>query len=167
MGLQTGQAGTTEGTRAMALPARVSRNDGNRWDPANEFDRLTQQMSRLFDERGPELPSMLGADGFTPLADLEETDEAFLLEVELPGIKKKDINIEVEGRRLVISGERTEKERTGWLRRQTRSRGRFRYEVILPDELDEDQIEATLADGVLQVRIPKRSTGRRHHIDVK
>jgi HSP20 family protein len=152
----------------MALPARLSRNDvTTRWDPVNEFDRLTQQMSRLLDERGPELPSVLASDVFTPLADLEESDDAFLLEVELPGIEKKDINIEVEDRRLVISGERTEKERTGWLRRQTRSWGRFRYEVILPDQLDEDQIEATLNDGVLRVRIPKRSTGRRHHIDVK
>jgi HSP20 family protein len=50
------------------------------------------------------------------------------------------------------------------LRRQTRTWGRFRYEVILP--LDEDHIEATLNDGVLQVRISKRSTGRRHHINV-
>jgi HSP20 family protein len=151
----------------MALPARTSRNDGTRWDPVNEFDRLTQQMSRLFDERRTELPSVLPAEGFTPLADLEETDDAYLLELELPGIKKKDINIEVEDRRLVISGERTEKERTGWLRRQTRSWGRFRYEVILPDQLDEDHIEATLDDGVLQVRIPKGSTGRRHQIEVK
>jgi HSP20 family protein len=150
----------------MALPARLSRNDVTRWDPATEFDRLTQQMSRLLDER-PELPSVLATDAFTPMADLEETDDAFLLEVELPGMKKKDINIEVEDRRLVISGERTEKERTGWLRRQTRSWGRFRYEVILPDQLDEDHIEATLNDGVLQVRIPKRSSGRRHHIEVR
>jgi HSP20 family protein len=150
----------------MALPARLSRNDVTQWDPATEFDRLTQQMSRLLDER-PELPSVLATDAFTPMADLEETDDAFLLEVELPGMKKKDINIEVEDRRLVISGERTEKERTGWLRRQTRSWGRFRYEVILPDQLDEDHIEATLNDGVLQVRIPKRSSGRRHHIEVR
>jgi HSP20 family molecular chaperone IbpA len=104
---------------------------------------------------GPYCRPSLPAEGFTPLADLEETDDTYLLEVELPGIKKKDINIEVEDRLLVISGKRTEKERTGWLRRQTRSWGRFRYEVVLPDQLDEGNIEAILDDGVLQVRIPK------------
>jgi HSP20 family molecular chaperone IbpA len=84
---------------------------------------------------GPYCRPSLPAEGFTPLADLEETDDTYLLEVELPGIKKKDINIEVEDRLLVISGKWTEKERTGWLRRQTRSWGRFRHEVVLLDEV--------------------------------
>ncbi|MFC5262371.1 Hsp20/alpha crystallin family protein [Kribbella qitaiheensis] len=151
----------------MALPAPRARNDVARWDTASEFDRLTQQLSQLFQEQWPELPSLLGSDGFTPLADLEETDDAYVLEVELPGLKKKDINIDVEDRRIVISGERLEQKRTGWLRRQNRSRGRFRYEVVLPDPVDEDGVEATLHDGVLQVRVPKSSTGQRRHVEVK
>jgi HSP20 family protein len=151
----------------MALPAPRTRTDVARWDTASEFDRLTQQLSRLFQDQWPDLPSLLGSDGFTPLADLEETDDAYLLEVELPGVKKKDISIDVEDRRIVISGERPEQKRTGWLRRQNRSWGRFRYEVVLPDPANEDGVEATLHDGVLQVRVPKSSTGQRRHVEVK
>ncbi|WP_199238487.1 Hsp20/alpha crystallin family protein [Kribbella steppae] len=161
-------AGPHEGReQRMALPALRTRTDVARWDTASEFDRLTQQLSRLFQEQWPELPSLLGSAGFTPLADLEETDDAYLLEVELPGVKKKDINIDVEDRRIVISGERPEQKRTGWLRRQNRSWGRFRYEVVLPDAADEDGVEATLQDGVLQVRVPKSSAGQRRHVEVK
>ncbi|HZX02818.1 Hsp20/alpha crystallin family protein [Kribbella sp.] len=150
----------------MALPARTARNDTTRWDPAGEFERLTQQLSRLFDDRWADVPSML-REGFTPLADLEETDNAYVLEVELPGVKKKEINIDLDGRRLVISGERPEQQRTGWLRRQTRSWGRFHYEVVLPDNVDPDGVEATLDDGVLRVTVAKGSTGQRRHVDVK
>jgi HSP20 family protein len=151
----------------MALPVPRTRTDVGRWETASEFDRLTQQLSRLFEEQWPELPSLLGSEGFTPLADLEETDDAYLLEVELPGVKKKDINIDVEGRRIVISGERPEQKRTGWLRRQNRSWGRFHYEVVLPEQVEEDGVEATLHDGVLQVRVPKSITGQRRHVEVK
>ena len=90
-----------------------------------------------------------------------------LLEVELPGVKKKEIDIEIDGRRLVISGERPEHERSGWLRRRTRSWGRFRYEVVLGADVDEDGVEATLQDGVLRVRVPKSSAGNTRHIEVK
>jgi len=149
----------------MALPVRRG-TDPVRLDPANEFDRITQQLSELFQQQWP-VPTVLRPDGFTPMADVEETADAYLLEIELPGIKKKDIDIEIDGRRLVISGERPEHRRTGWLRRQTRSWGRFRYEVVLGAELDQDGVEATLQDGVLRVRVPKSSTGHGRHIEVK
>ena len=55
-------------------------------------------------------------EGFTPLADVEETDEAYLVEVELAGVKGDDIQVEVAGRRLSVSGERKERERVGILR---------------------------------------------------
>ncbi|MCW2764238.1 MAG: heat-shock protein Hsp20 [Nocardioides sp.] len=150
----------------MVLPARRSRTDVAHWDPANEFDRLTQQLSQLLDEQWPELPRAL-QEGFTPLADVEETDDAYRVEVELPGVKQKDIKIDVGGRRLTISGERPEQQRKGWLRRQTRSWGRFNYEVVLPDEVDEDGVEATLQDGVLHVLVPKRSGGERRRVEVR
>jgi HSP20 family protein len=150
----------------MALPVRRG-TDSARSDLGNEFDRITQQLSELFQEQWAAVPSVVRTDGFTPMADVEETGDAYLLEVELPGIKKKEIDIEIDGRRLVISGERPEHRRTGWLRRQTRSWGRFRYEVVLGVDVDEDGVEATLQDGVLRVRVPKSSAGNRRHIEVK
>ena len=150
----------------MVLPTRRSRTDIARWDPANEFDQLTNQLSQLLDEQWPELPRAL-QEGFTPLADVEETEDAYRVEVELPGVKKKNIKIDIDGRRLTISGERPERQRTGWLRRQTRSWGRFNYEVVLPDQVDEEGVEATLQDGVLQLLVPKRSSGERRRVEVK
>jgi HSP20 family protein len=107
------------------------------------------------------------ADGFIPLADVEETDDAYMLEVELSGVDKKDIDISSTGRRLTITGERKEKERTGVLRRRTRSVGRFVYDIQLPGEIDDKNITATLRDGVLTVRVPKASNAQARHIEVK
>jgi HSP20 family protein len=106
-------------------------------------------------------------NGFTPLADVEETDDSYLIEIELPGVDKKDIDISVAGRRLTISGERKEKERVGILRRRTRSVGRFEYDIQLPGDIDENGVSASLADGVLSVRVPKATTDRARRITVQ
>jgi HSP20 family protein len=151
----------------MALPVRRTRSDASRWDPANEFDRITQQLARLFDQQWAGLPSATGADSFTPLADLEEEDDSYVLEVELPGVKKNDITVEFDEGRLVITGERKERKRTGWLRRQDRSWGLFRYEVTLPEPVDEERLGATLGDGVLTVRVPKSTSAKRRRVEVK
>jgi HSP20 family protein len=100
-----------------------------------------------------DLSSLFG-QGFAPLADVEETDDAFVVEVELAAVKKDDLNLELSGRRLVVTGERKERERVGILRKRTRTVGRFRCEVVPPADLDEDGVSAELAEGVLTVRVP-------------
>lgn len=100
------------------------------------------------------------------LADLEETDDAFILDVDLPGIDKKDVDLEIDGRRVTVVAERKERERTGILRRRTRTVGMHRHEIVLPADVDDDGVEATLADGVLTVRLPKQHAGRRRRITV-
>lgn len=150
----------------MALPVR--RNDDSdvaRWDPFAELSRLNQQLQRYADN-WRDLPSLLG-DGFAPLADVEETDEAFVVEIELAGVKKDDVEIELSGRRLVVTGERKERERVGILRKRTRTVGRFRYEVVLPADLDESGVTAELDEGVLTVRVPKAASERPRRITVK
>lgn len=101
------------------------------------------------------------------MADVEESDDAYLVEVELPGVKGDDIDVEVAGRRLTVSGERKERERVGILRRQTRTVGRFHYEVVLPGDVAEDEVEAGLNEGVLTIRIPKVAADRPKRIPVK
>lgn len=145
----------------MALPTHRGHTD-----VTTEFDRLTQQLSRLFDDEWAALPAAPGGQRFTPMVDLEETDEEFVLDVDLPGVRKKDVNIEVDGRRLVISGERAQAQRKGRLRRQARVWGSFAFEVILPAEVDEEHVEASMNDGVLHVRVPKSTGGARRRIDV-
>ena len=150
----------------MALPVR--RTDGSdvaRWDPFAELSRLNHQLQRYVDN-WRDLPSLLG-DGFSPLADVEETDDAFVVEIELAGVKKDDVDIELSGRRLVVSGERKERERVGILRKRTRTVGRFRYEVVLPADLDEDGVTAELDEGVLTLRVPKAASERPRRITVQ
>jgi HSP20 family protein len=150
----------------MALPVRQQNTEPARRDPMADVQNLASQLGQLF-EGWDDLPSLLGGDGaFLPQADVTETDDAYVVEIELPGVKKKDIDISLSGRRLLVTGERKEEERTGILRRRTRRVGRFRYEVLLPGAVDEDGVQASLEDGVLTLRVPKASTERPRRIEV-
>jgi HSP20 family protein len=137
----------------MSLPVRSQPRDASRWSGL-------ESLLAGFDD----LLSRAGA--FTPLADIEETGEAYVAEIELPGVAIDDLSVEVAGRRLTVTGERKEKERVGILRRRTRTVGRFHYEVLLPGDVDEEAVEASLADGVLTVRVPKPVSQRRRRIAI-
>jgi HSP20 family protein len=122
-----------------------------------------RMVSRMLDELTADWPGFgaLSGDGFsTPLGDLEELDDAWLLRVELPGVKRDDVELQVAGRRLVIRAERKETERKGILRRTTRTTGRYYLEVTLPGEVDPDGVEANLDDGVLTIRAAKPAAER-------
>jgi HSP20 family protein len=150
----------------MTLPVR-NRN-GRRHDelvgrdPWSELERLHRELEQLV-ERTVEAP----LEGFVPVADVEEAPDAYLVEIELPGVRRDDVDVEVSGRRLSVHGQRTEKERTGILRRRERTVGRFAYEVTLPGQIEEAQVEAHLSDGVLTVRLPKPAGERPRRIDVR
>jgi HSP20 family protein len=102
-----------------------------------------------------------------PVTDIEETEDAWLIEAELPGVNKKDLDVELRDTELIISGEIKEKERKGVLRRQTRKTGQFEYRVTLPGTADQEHVEANLHDGVLTVRVPKSDTAKPRRIEVK
>lgn len=112
-----------------------------------------------------EVASTAGA-AFLPLADLEESDDAFTVEVKLPGVDKDDVNIEVSGRRVTVSGERKERERKGVLRPRHPQLGRFFHEAVLPGDVNEDDVTATLNDGVLTVPLPKAETARHRRVEI-
>ncbi len=165
----------------MALLPEVRRAPSapERWDPFRELDEVSERMRRLLDETfagtlaTPPLagPGWAGPGwsglGWSPLVDVEETDDAYIVEADLPGAKPGDVDVELVGRELTISGEIKERERKGVLRRRTRRSGRFDYRVALPDQVASDRIEATLADGVLTVRVPKTEQAQRRKIEVK
>ena len=151
----------------MTQPAQRSGATMVRYEPLTEFNRLTRQLAQLFDDPWPNVPSVLGREGFSPPADVEETEDAYVIELDLPGVDKKDIDIEVSGRRLVVQGERKEKERAGMLRRQTRTVGRFRYEVMLPEQVNGDEVDASMDGGVPRLRVPKQKDEQRRRIEVK
>jgi HSP20 family protein len=102
-----------------------------------------------------------------PAVDVEETDDAWIVEAEVPGVGRDNVNVELRDSELVISGETKERERSGILRRRTRRTGRFEYRVILPGQPDPDAVEATLDDGMLTVRVPKAEQARPRRVQVQ
>lgn len=152
----------------MAVPTRQNSDDRPevaRWDPFSELDRLNRQLASYLDSFR-QLPDLLGG-GFSPLADVEETTDAYLVEIELPGVKRGDVDIEVAGPRVTVHGERKERERAGILRRRERTVGRFHCEVTLPGDVDDGGVEAYLDEGVLTVRLPKTEAERPRRIEIR
>jgi HSP20 family protein len=150
----------------MALPVRrrdTAPRPVQRWDPFQELEGLQEQLSQLLQRTGPDG----GSVPFVPLVDIEETEDSWIVEAELPGVKPEDVNVELRGSELAISGEIKEREREGILRRRTRKTGEFDYHITLPGDADPDQIEAKLHDGILTVRIAKPEQERPRRIDVK
>jgi hypothetical protein len=79
------------------------------WDPIEPFSRFERQLSRLLDDVRLSLGALATDFDFSPAADIEETDVAFVVEIELPEVTKEDINVEISSRRLSVSGERKER----------------------------------------------------------
>jgi HSP20 family protein len=154
----------------MALPVRrttnVSPQPLQRWEPFRELEQLQEHMDRLMQTAWSPLGTGNGGS-WMPVTDIEETDDAWVIEAELPGVDKKDVNVEMRDSELIISGEIKQKERKGILRRQTRKTGEFEYRVTLPGQSDAEHIDANLHDGVLTVRVPKTEHAKPHRIEVK
>ena len=151
--------------KEAAPPAPAQSASG--WDPLAELEAWARRFShRPTIMHWPSLLSAFDGLDFTPLADIEETDDAWTIEAELPGVKKKDVEVETQGRTVVISGERKEKERTGVLRQRRRVTGSFRYEVTLSGDFDADAVTANLSDGELTVTVPKAERVERRKVKV-
>lgn len=94
-----------------------------------------------------------------PCADIWETDDTLIVEIELPGVQRQDVAVEVDGDRLLITGER----RTSVARRgrhyyqMERTSGRFTRQLRLPHDADRDAIQARFRSGVLTLKIPKKN----------
>jgi HSP20 family protein len=155
---------------SQTLDERRSEIVRERGEPKNELELLNDRMRHMLEQTfgGLVWPSQLAqSTGWTPLVDIEEEDDAYVLKAELAGVKREDVNVEVIGNELSITGEIKEQERKGIVRRRTRRAGRFEFHVSLPNQVDTDKIDAELADGVLTVRVPKSQRAQRHQITIK
>jgi len=156
----------------MTLPVRRHRGGLSQrfpeWrDPFSEFDDLFRRMSNLWESSvGRGMTPMTGGMAWVPPADVSETEDAYLVEVDLPGMRREDIDIEISGQELMISGECKEREDRGTMRTQTRRTGRFEYATTLPADADGERINANLSDGVLTVTIPKTEAAKPRHIEI-
>src|ERR1700719_4488483 len=130
------------------------------WRPFREFENLYAEMDRL-------AQSVVGGGGaWLPAADVVETDSAYVIEVELPGVRREDVDVNLNGNELVVTGEVKERKREGLFRRRTRRVGEFELRVTLPGYLREGDIEASLAYGVLKVYVPKAESTKSSKITV-
>jgi HSP20 family protein len=155
---------------SQLLPERRSAPPQERWEPLGELEQVTERMRRMLDQTFGRFgwpTQLVEAAAWSPLVDIEEADDAYVLRADLPGVKREDVNIELVGNELSITGELKEHQPKGTVRRRTRRTGRFEYRVSLPDPVDPDKVDAKLADGVLNVRAPKSERAQRKRIDIK
>ena len=155
------------------LPARRSRHDVTTADPFREFEDIYDRMGQLVNAAFLDAPSYMRVIDapWTPLADISETDHAYVIEAELPGVTKDNLNVELNDRELVISGEipmqEEEKEKEKRLRRRrTRRTGRFELRTLLPGDVNPDAVTANLSDGVLTVRVPKAQAAKPRRVEI-
>src|SRR6266576_3577905 len=152
------------------LPARRSGRDVATADPFREFEDIFNRMGQLVNAVFMGGPYLRVTDiPWVPLADITETDDAYVIEAELPGVTKGNLNVEVNDREVVISGEiprQDEDGEKGRRRRRARRTGRFELRSVLPGDINPDNITANLSDGVLTVRVPKAEAAKPRHVEV-
>lgn len=136
-----------------------------RFDPFSDIRELEK---RFF----PSVSSFFRDDemsGFKPAVNTREGEYAYHVEVDLPGVKKEDIKVDITGNTLTISGERKTKEEVKEKEyyKCESSYGKFQRSFTLPDNIDQENLTASCEDGVLEVVIPKAKAAERKKIEVK
>lgn len=122
----------------------------------NPFKEIRDIENRLFGSRSSS-KELENVATFTPKVNTREGEFAYHVDVDLPGIKKEDIKIDVKENTLIVSGERNFKEEVkeeDYYRVET-SFGKFSRNFILPENIDHENIEAACENGVLEIIIPK------------
>jgi HSP20 family protein len=140
-----------------------------RWEPFRELSSLQTEMNRLFNAAF-DAPSggNTTARRWTPAMDLLETDDAFVIRADLPGLSESDVSIELEDNVLTVSGERKvehEDKREGFYRVE-RSYGSFSRSLTLPKGVDPEAVTASFDRGVLEVRVPKPEQRKPRKIEI-
>ncbi|GBC83607.1 Spore protein SP21 [bacterium HR11] len=154
----------------MALVRWSPFRELRRWDPFREMERLTERMERLFEEFFPTVRREEEREYlWAPAVDVYENDKAYVVEVDLPGLKKEDVKVTLQNNVLTIQGERrlAREEKGVDYHRQERFYGKFLRSFTLPDTVDADKVSAEFKDGVLRLTLPKREPSAGRVIEVK
>ena len=134
--------------------------------PFGELERMRRQMDRLFEDAM--VSHRLPEAGVFPLINLTEDKDNYYVRAELPGVKGDELDIQVTGNNLAISGERkiaAEEEGARYHRRE-REAGTFSRMIGLPGEVDTDKVEAGLQNGILTVVVSKAEIAKPKQITV-
>lgn len=139
------------------------------WNPLQDLVILQDRMNRLFEDatqrRAQGEDHELERADWTPAADIYETESGYLIALDLPGIKREALEIDIDDNRLIVKGTRAVNEEKA--RRSERPQGRFLRSFSVPASVDQGKIGADYKDGVLQIRLPKRTEQKAQKIEVK
>jgi HSP20 family protein len=130
-------------------------------DVFDDFDRIVNAIAR---------PTNASTIGFQPSCDINETKNHYMVTFDMPGLKKDDIKIEVQGNQLVVMGERhrefQEQDGEATLRHE-RLYGKFERTFVLPNSINADKIEAHYENGVLNVALPKAESAKGRSVQIQ
>jgi len=148
----------------MSFPSIFSKQN-----PTNEIERFFEE--NLWDIYNPFKKNWLAnnVNQFYPHVDFSETDNDYSLEFDLPGLKKEDIDIKLDGQLLTIRGTREEKHKTQGRNFYTKERsyGEFMRSITLPSNVKSDSIDASFQDGVLHITLQKHQGDSVKKINIK
>jgi HSP20 family protein len=140
------------------------------WNPLQDLMVLQDRMNRLFEDATQRRTESGQGDEFeradwTPAADIYDTDSGYWIAIDLPGIDREALEIDIDEGRLIVKGTRTITESKQ--HRSERPRGRFLRTFSVPGSVDQAKIGAEYKDGVLHIRLPKRTEQKPKKIDIK
>jgi len=135
--------------------------------PTSLFEQLQNEMGGLFDNM-PAAPNF-GSEEWTPAVDIKETDAAYEIHADLPGVKADDIEVTLENGELTIQGSRdsSKQEQRDDYKRVERFSGTFMRRFTLPELADADNVSAKTKEGVLELVIPKIEKAKQRKITVQ
>lgn len=139
------------------------------WNPLQDLMVLQDRMNRLFEDATQRRANTDSGDEFeradwTPPADIYETETGYAIAIDLPGISRDAVEIDVDDNRLIVKGTRNVEPSK---HRNERPRGRFVRTFSIPGSVDQGGIGADYKDGVLHVRLPKRQEQKAQKITIK
>ena len=147
----------------------IMRRPTDVYDPFRELRVLQNEINDLFNfDRSPGTAGLFDRS-FSPALDVTESEDAFTVRAELPGLSEKDIDVSIASNVLTLRGEKKEdKERkTGKVYRRETWSGSFQRTLSLPLSVDAGNVKADLKDGVLTLVLPKREEAKPKQITVK
>ncbi len=142
---------------------------GRGWrSPFSELENMRRDMERLSDLMQRRSPFQAFRSGVFPALNLTEDKDNYYVRAELPGIANADLDIQMTGNGLSISGERKIPAEDGNVKyhRRERESGKFSRIINLPKDVDSEKVEAKLTDGLLTIKVPKAETAKPRQITV-
>jgi HSP20 family protein len=143
----------------------------SQWDPLREMEDLLERYGRPRAAAGgaAQKSEHIAMADWRPIVDISESAEEYLIEAELPGVRREEVRVSVEEGVLTVQGQRDARadQDTRRYHRRERAHGHFARSFALPESADLDRINARCEDGVLLISIAKLAERRKRGVEIK